>query len=66
MCLDFEVIGYDGFELVEDGVIFVENVLFKVRVVVVYIGFVVFVDDLGICVDVFGGFFGVFLVYWVG
>lgn len=54
--LEFEEIGND----------FCSNVVIKVVVVVQVIGFVVFVDDFGIVVDVFDGVFGIYSVCWVG
>ena len=63
---DFEVIGYEGPEPVEDGVTFAENALIKARAAATYTGLPALADDSGICVDVLGGAPGVFSAYWAG
>ncbi|MCP2636559.1 RdgB/HAM1 family non-canonical purine NTP pyrophosphatase [Microbacterium sp. HD4P20] len=63
---DFEVIGYDGPEPVEDGVTFAENALIKARAAAAHTGLPALADDSGICVDVLGGAPGVFSAYWAG
>jgi XTP/dITP diphosphohydrolase len=63
---DFEVIGYDGPEPVEDGVTFAANALIKARAAAEHTGLPALADDSGICVDVLGGSPGVFSAYWAG
>ncbi|WP_119697261.1 RdgB/HAM1 family non-canonical purine NTP pyrophosphatase [Microbacterium halotolerans] len=63
---DFEVIGYDGPEPVEDGVTFAQNALIKARAAAAHTGLTALADDSGICVDVLGGSPGVFSAYWAG
>lgn len=63
---DFEVVGYDGPEPVENGVTFAENALIKARAAAAHTGFVSLADDSGICVDVLGGSPGIFSAYWAG
>jgi len=52
--------------VVENGVMFVVNVLLKVCVVCVVMGLLVLVDDLGLVVDILGGVLGIFFVCWCG
>lgn len=54
------------FEFEEIGLIFVVNVELKVVVLVMKSGFLVLVDDLGLCVNGFGGDLGIYFVRWVG
>ncbi|SBS70387.1 RdgB/HAM1 family non-canonical purine NTP pyrophosphatase [uncultured Microbacterium sp.] len=63
---DFEVIGYDGPEPVEDGVTFAQNALIKARAAAAHTGLPALADDSGICVDVLGGAPGPFSAYWAG
>lgn len=63
---DFEVVGYDGPEPIEDGVTFAENALIKARAAAAHTGLPALADDSGICVDVLGGAPGVFSAYWAG
>lgn len=63
---DLEVVGYDGPEPVEDGVIFADNALIKARAAAAHTGLPALADDSGICVDVLGGAPGVFSAYWAG
>ena len=63
---DFEVVGYDGPEPVEDGVTFAENALIKARAAAAHTGLPALADDSGVCVDVLGGSPGVFSAYWAG
>ena len=63
---DFDVIGYDGPEPVEDGVSFTENALIKARAAAAHTGLPALADDSGICVDVLGGAPGIFSAYWAG
>jgi XTP/dITP diphosphohydrolase len=63
---DFEVVGYDGPEPIEDGVTFAENALIKARAAAEHTGLPALADDSGVCVDVLGGSPGVFSAYWAG
>ena len=63
---DFEVVGYEGPEPIEDGVTFAENALIKARAAAEYSGLPALADDSGVCVDVLGGSPGVFSAYWAG
>ena len=63
---DFEVVGYDGPEPVEDGTTFAANALIKARAAAAHTGLPALADDSGICVDVLGGAPGVFSAYWAG
>lgn len=54
------------FEIKENGIMFEENVIKKVMVVVEVIGLLVIVDDFGLMVKVLYGDLGVFLVWYVG
>ncbi|MEV4688737.1 RdgB/HAM1 family non-canonical purine NTP pyrophosphatase [Microbacterium sp. LWH3-1.2] len=63
---DFEVVGYDGPEPIEDGVTFAENALIKARAAAEHSGLPALADDSGVCVDVLGGSPGVFSAYWAG
>ena len=63
---DFEVVGYDGPEPVEDGTTFAANALIKARRAAAHTGLPALADDSGICVDVLGGAPGVFSAYWAG
>ncbi|WP_243074620.1 RdgB/HAM1 family non-canonical purine NTP pyrophosphatase [Microbacterium sp. SS28] len=63
---DFEVVGYDGPEPVEDGTTFAENALIKARAAAAHTGLPALADDSGICVDVLGGAPGAFSAYWAG
>jgi XTP/dITP diphosphohydrolase len=63
---DFEVVGYEGPEPVEDGVTFAENALIKARAAAAHTGLPALADDSGISVDVLGGSPGVFSAYWAG
>ena len=63
---DFEVVGYDGPEPIEDGVTFAENALIKAHAAAEHTGLPALADDSGVCVDVLGGSPGVFSAYWAG
>ncbi|WP_308493662.1 RdgB/HAM1 family non-canonical purine NTP pyrophosphatase [Microbacterium terrisoli] len=63
---DFEILGYDGPEPIEDGVTFTENALLKARVAAAHTGLPSFADDSGVAVDVLGGSPGIFSAYWAG
>jgi XTP/dITP diphosphohydrolase len=63
---DFEVVGYEGPEPIEDGVTFAENALIKARAAAEHSGLPALADDSGVCVDVLGGSPGVFSAYWAG
>ncbi|WP_029144468.1 RdgB/HAM1 family non-canonical purine NTP pyrophosphatase [Microbacterium luticocti] len=63
---DFELIGYDGPEPIEDGVSFADNALIKARAACAHTGLPSFADDSGVCVDVLGGAPGIFSAYWAG
>nr|WP_274638127.1 RdgB/HAM1 family non-canonical purine NTP pyrophosphatase [Microbacterium bovistercoris] len=63
---DFELLGYDGPEPVEDGVTFAQNALIKARAAAAHTGLPSFADDSGVCVDVLGGAPGIFSAYWAG
>jgi XTP/dITP diphosphohydrolase len=63
---DFEILGYDGPEPIEDGVTFTENALLKARVAAAPTGLPSFADDSGVAVDVLGGSPGIFSAYWAG
>jgi XTP/dITP diphosphohydrolase len=63
---DFELVGYDGPEPVEDGVTFAQNALIKARAAADHTGLPAFADDSGVCVDVLGGAPGIFSAYWAG
>jgi len=63
---DFEVVGYDGPEPVEDGTTFAANAILKARAAAAHTGLPALADDSGICVDVLGGAPGVFSAYWAG
>ncbi len=63
---DFELLGYDGPEPVEDGTTFVQNALIKARAAAAHTGLASFADDSGVCVDVLGGGPGIFSAYWAG
>lgn len=53
------------FEVEELFGMFIENVLIKVCYVLWFIGLLVIVDDLGLCVCVLCGVLGVYLVCYV-
>lgn len=60
---------FDFFEIedVEEmGVIFVENVMLKVEVILFVLNKLVIVDDLGFVIDVLNGELGVYFVCYVG
>ncbi len=61
-----QVVSYDGFAPVEDGVTFAANALIKARAAAARTGLAALADDSGICVDVLGGAPGVFSAYWAG
>jgi len=63
---DFELLGYDGPEPVEDGVTFTQNALIKARAACAHTGLPAFADDSGVSVDVLGGSPGIFSAYWAG
>lgn len=56
-----------GVDFVEEiGLMFIENVIFKVCYVVKMIGLFVIVDDFGLVVDVLGGVLGIYFVCYFG
>lgn len=58
---------FDGnINIIEDGSMFEENVLKKVKIVYLFYRQFIFVDDFGFEVDVLGGRLGVMFVRYVG
>lgn len=56
----------DLLEVEEIGMIFEENVWFKVEIILKLIGKMVILDDFGLKVDVLGGLLGVWFVCFLG
>lgn len=62
----FELAGYEGEELVEDGISFVENALIKARAAFASTGLPALADDSGLAVEILGGSPGIFTAIWSG